>query len=286
MTEESGATGRRRSSKTTTDEEEQPKKRCFVIAPIGREATDIRKRSDQILRHVIEPVVRELGYQEAIRADRIADPGLISQQVIQHIVEDELVIADLTGSNPNVFYELALRHALRKPFVQLLASDESLPFDVADQRTIPIDYRDLDSVEAAKSEMRRQIQALEKSNEPIDSPLSFSIDMQALRKSGDPLEQSNAEILDMLQRVLSLNNRTLAAVRSAPETSFDIEAFREFVEGMVKSGSISNPDDLQPLITQYTSGLHDAWVERTKGLIPRISPAPAVGGQFNDEPPF
>jgi hypothetical protein len=211
--------------------------------------------------------------------------------VIQHIVEDELVIADLTGSNPNVFYELALRHALRKPFVQLLANDESLPFDVADQRTIPIDYRDLDSVEAAKQEMRRQIQALEASKEVIESPLSFSIDMQALRRSGDPVEQSNAEILDMLQRILSTNNRTFLAVQQRPgplpQTHPDLAALRSFIERLVRDGKFTNPEELDSLVTPDTSRSHDSWVH---GLQESYFPPPPAstpsGGQFSDEPPF
>jgi hypothetical protein len=87
---------------------------CFVIAPIGEPASEIRKRSDQVFTYVITPAVQECGYT-ALRADQISEPGLIDSQVIERIVNDPLVIADLTGHNPNVFYELALRHALSLP---------------------------------------------------------------------------------------------------------------------------------------------------------------------------
>jgi len=69
-----------------------------------------------------------------MRADELAEPGIITSQVIQHIVDDQLVIADLTERNPNVFYELALRHALRKPVVQIIHRGEAIPFDVAGMR--------------------------------------------------------------------------------------------------------------------------------------------------------
>jgi hypothetical protein len=69
-------------------------------------------------------------------------------------------VADLTERNPNVFYELAIRHAIRKPLIQIIKSDEQIPFDVAGTRTIPVDHRDLDSVEFAKAEIVRQIDAL------------------------------------------------------------------------------------------------------------------------------
>lgn len=91
---------------------------CFVVAPIGEPDSDARKRSDQVLRHIICPAVQPLGY-EPVRADQISEPGIITTQIIQHIIDDPLVVADLSGWNPNVFYELALRHALRKPYVQL-----------------------------------------------------------------------------------------------------------------------------------------------------------------------
>ena len=53
------------------------KKICFVIAPIGEEESETRKRSDQILKHVIEPSISECGYK-AIRADKIEKPGVIT----------------------------------------------------------------------------------------------------------------------------------------------------------------------------------------------------------------
>lgn len=185
---------------------------CFVIGPIGASGTEVRKRSDQILRHIIDPVVERMGYQKALRADRISESGRITQQVIQHITDDDLVIADLTGSNPNVYYELALRHALGKPFVQLLAGDDQLPFDIADQRTIMIDHRDLDSVAQGKDELERQIEALQRVVGPIETPLSFSVDLAALRNSDNPTDKTNAEILAMLQ-VLTQNSRPRVVMR-------------------------------------------------------------------------
>ncbi|MBN2209187.1 MAG: hypothetical protein JW759_07815 [Candidatus Coatesbacteria bacterium] len=96
-----------------------PAKVCFVIAPIGDPDSDVRKRSDQVVKHVIHPALKPLGY-EAVRADQISEPGMITTQIIQHIIDDALLIADLSGRNPNVFYELAIRHALRKPYMQLI----------------------------------------------------------------------------------------------------------------------------------------------------------------------
>jgi hypothetical protein len=127
---------------------------CFVIAPIGEENSEIRQRSDRILRYIIKPASDLCGYK-AIRADKISEPGLITSQVIQHIVDDHIVIADLTGRNPNVYYELAIRHAIRKPYVQLLQQGETLLFDIAGVRTIPVDSMDVAIVEEAKAAIVR-----------------------------------------------------------------------------------------------------------------------------------
>jgi hypothetical protein len=164
-----------------------------VIAPIGLPDSETRKRSDLILKHIIKPAVISCGYI-ATRADEIPEAGLITSQVIQRIVHDSLVIADLTEHNANVFYELALRHAVRKPLVQLIAKGERIPFDVANMRTITVDHRDLDSVESAKQDMIAQICAMEMPDSIIDSPISVSLDLHILRQSDKPQDKSLAAI--------------------------------------------------------------------------------------------
>jgi hypothetical protein len=175
-------------------------KTCFVIAPIGEPESEIRKRSDQVFTYVITPAVQQFGY-DPLRADHISEPGLISSQVIQHIVDDPLVIADLTGHNPNVFYELALRHALRKPLVQIMKSGEKIPFDVANTRIIPVDHRDLDSVETAKRDIVKQVNAVEKKPADIETPISVSIDLQNLKRSDNPEQRSLGDLLTAVTEI-------------------------------------------------------------------------------------
>lgn len=167
---------------------------CFVIAPIGEADSEIRKRSDQVLKHIVRPAATSCDYK-VLRADEIEKPGMITSQVIQHVVNEQLVIADLTGWNPNVFYELAIRHAIRKPVIQLINKGDRIPFDVAGSRTIYIDLHDLDSVETAKQEIIAQVRALESDTMAIETPISVSLDLQLLRQSEKPEERSLADIL-------------------------------------------------------------------------------------------
>jgi hypothetical protein len=177
---------------------EKKVKKCFVIAPIGEEGSEIRRRSDQVLAHIIEPAASECGYT-ATRADEMSEPGMITSQVIQRLVNDPLVVADLTGRNPNVFYELAVRHAVRKPCVQVIQLGEAIPFDVAQSRTIQVDHHDLDSVARCREQLVAQIRSVEKDPTDVDTPISVAIDLQSLRQSENPLEKSSAEIISMLQ---------------------------------------------------------------------------------------
>lgn len=143
---------------------------CFIICPIGADHSEIRKRSDALYRHVFEPVVKEFDY-EPIRADKINAVGNINDQIIHYLLESHLVLADLSGHNPNVFYELGIRHAISKPYIQFIEKNDPLPFDVASLRSIQIDHKDLDSVESAKDTLRKQIQSYEDGAE-VHSPLS------------------------------------------------------------------------------------------------------------------
>jgi hypothetical protein len=177
-------------------------KTCFIIAPIGDLDSETRKRSDQIFKYVFEPAAKECGY-EAIRADHIAEPGMITSQIIQHIIDDPIVIADLTGKNPNVFYELAIRHAIRKPYAQIVESGERIPFDVAGLRTIDVNHHDLDSVDFAKQELIKQIKSMQQEGSEVNSPISITLDLDILRRSEIPEKRQLADVLTAIQELKS-----------------------------------------------------------------------------------
>ncbi len=178
---------------------EKAVKKCFVIAPIGDEGSDIRRRSDDILKHIIVPAARECGYEEknVVRADKIGVPGMITSQVIAHLIEDDMVIADLTGPNANVFYELAIRHAQKKPCVHMIEAGQAIPFDVQGSRTIAVKYRDWNTPSLAKDELVRHIHAAEKNPNEVDNPISTAVNLMALRSSGDP----SAQVISMISEL-------------------------------------------------------------------------------------
>ena len=128
---------------------------CFVIAPIGDKdaeigsaAREIWENTVELFEEVIQPACNAFGL-EPIRADRIARTGEIPEQICMHLKNDEVVIADLTGGNPNVMYELGLRHTTGKLTIQL-GEKGKLPFDVAAIRTIKFQRTERGLVEARK----------------------------------------------------------------------------------------------------------------------------------------
>lgn len=175
-------------------------KTCFVIAPIGEEGSEIRKRSDQVFKHVISPVAETEGYR-AEMAHHVSEPGSITTQIIDRILNADLVIADLTGHNANVLYELAVRHVVKKPVVQIIQRGEKLPFDISQQRTISLDHRDLDSVEEAKEALTKQIRSVQNDPSQVDSPISIAVNLTSLKGSENPENTALAEIMSMLQEI-------------------------------------------------------------------------------------
>jgi hypothetical protein len=207
-------------------------KNCFVIMPIGEESSDTRRRSDQVLKHIIKPAAESCGYS-AIRADEIDKPGLITSQVIQRVIDDPLVIADLSETNPNVFYELAIRHAIRKPLVQIIEKGERIPFDVAGTRTVHVDHKDLDSVSSAKEEIVKQIKQLEADPGDLETPISISRDLQILKQSDNPKDRGIADLLSVISEMRAEQSKIMEGM---DKTSTDrmtqvIRRLEDFLEG-------------------------------------------------------
>ena len=132
----------------------------FLACPIGSENSDTREHADQILRHLIQDTLcRYDEFQDVtvVRADKVGKPGKITTQIYRKITESDVVIADLTGLNPNVLYELGIRQAILKPYILIASKETDLPFDLKDSRTIFYDIKNLDSIADAKNELKNHL---------------------------------------------------------------------------------------------------------------------------------
>ena len=116
-------------------------KTCFVLMPFG-EKTDAAGQKidfDEIYDYVIKPALEEMKIT-VIRCDEIPNAGSIHRDMLQHILWDDLAVVDLTTLNPNVFYELGVRHAVRRSGTILLRKKgTNIPFDIRGMRTFEYD---------------------------------------------------------------------------------------------------------------------------------------------------
>lgn len=132
---------------------------CFYITPIGSEGSDERKHSDLFLSYLVEPALTGLN-MNVVRADQIESAGMITSSIIEHLLKSALCVVDLSFHNPNVFYEMAIRHACNRPIVQICRKRDNLPFDVNQVRTVIIDDTDqyslIPNMESYRSEIATQ----------------------------------------------------------------------------------------------------------------------------------
>jgi nucleoside 2-deoxyribosyltransferase len=178
------------------------KKYCFIVTPLGEEKSETRRRADGVIEAVLRPVLKSLEI-EMITPHGISSPGSIPQQVIQNILNCELVIANLTELNPNVMYELAVRHAKGTPVICIAEYGTKLPFDISSERTIFYN-NDMFGVEILKNELKKMIEVALK-DKTQDNPIyradrEFKL-REAIKREGDN------DFSYLLDKIDSLDNK-------------------------------------------------------------------------------
>ena len=113
---------------------------CFVLMPFGAKPGPggATIDFDAVYRELIAPAIVAAGL-EPLRADEEQAGGIIHKPMFERLILCDYAVADLTGANANVFYELGLRHGIKPASTVLVFADNggSLPFDVAPLRALP-----------------------------------------------------------------------------------------------------------------------------------------------------
>jgi hypothetical protein len=177
-------------------------KRCFVISQIGQENSEERKKADRIYTF-IKRACEQSGYK-TVRADEIEKPGFINSQIIAELFDAGLVIADLTGYNPNVFYELAVRHYSDMPVIHLMEKPNQIPFDIAGNRAIYYGLKAAEDGLALVDSLCNYIAAVEEDEDdekPSQNPVTQVLNVRKYEQSENPEDRTNATILSLLQEL-------------------------------------------------------------------------------------
>src|SRR5215471_19291621 len=193
-------------------------KRLFVEMPYG-ERTDCLDDDypdktcvidfDAVWQEILQPAVPPDF--ETKRADELQQPGLIDRMYNEWLFDADIVLADLTFGNPNVYYELGIRQALsRKGTVLVACKGTRLPFDVQNQNVIRYDFFDATTLRAFQEKLRQVIENA--STQELDSPVHVMLPgLVVTRNRGEarslepatvyvPREGSRREQLDPLMK--------------------------------------------------------------------------------------
>ena len=244
------------SKKSVETSVSEDNKKCFIITPIGDENSDIRRKTEGLFEAIIKPVMSELGY-EAILPQQISNPGSITTQVIDRIISSDLVIANLTGLNPNVMYELAVRHAARKPIVCVVENGTKLPFDIQQDRVIF--YNDeFCRVETLKKDLRQMVEsAVKMKTKDIDNPIYRSLHNKVIMEQLSSSEKKDQNV-DITRALVEKLNRIEDQINS--NSRYNPRRTTERPYQYLIVNIIDNPDNIN--LTEIASSLDMYLTER------------------------
>lgn len=172
----------------------------FILMPFKEEYDDVYLT----IKNTAKSVASEFGTSyECYRADEIAAPGRITHSILNAITNADLIIADITGNNPNVMYELGFAQSAGKPIVLICQNAIQIPFDVADWRVIVYDrgrlLRDLQPQLAAAFRHYAKPKQGTKNSDPSSSSNNFSEQPNPRQQVFISYSHSDLDVLKRIQ---------------------------------------------------------------------------------------
>lgn len=291
--------------------------KAFVVMQVGAAGSPERKRADEVYNFIVKPALESHSI-EAYRADLDPSPGGITAKMLGELLDARLVIADLTGRNPNVFYELGIAHSFAKPLISIADNASSLPFDAKDERIIPLgDYATTGLTyaqgEAAKRALAESLAVVLADGYVPPSPLrevaaNRSLDALApdnpIAAELGQMREALEDVADMRDALKLLADRSRPQMVVPPTVRADINALREVV---VANATVLGDDELAILSREGTSKAQKEWVEslrervtlyrqraresadpwaNTSSADPWAAARPEQSPGWSDEPPF
>lgn len=172
---------------------------------------------------------------------------MIDSQIIQKLLDSELVIADLTGLNPNVFYEIGIRHMTQKPIIHMQLQDEKIPFDTSLYRTLKFSRAKIDEYHRARQELRAMIEQVLAADYKVDNPITRVRGTLRLQEHATPEQRL------LLDQVETLRRRLDELESRSPRSAVN-EAWKRFeVRAMLEKGA--NPEKAKSRLREQLGSL-------------------------------
>lgn len=156
----------------------EARKKCLVLMPFAEQYREVYTE-------VYKPTCARLGL-DCWRVDEISRPGSITRDIVEGILDSDVVIADLTSRNANVFYELGIAHSTGNKTIMTVQTMADIPFDIANYRVLVYEQTISGSRKFSR-ELEKAIQellaALDRTNNPLQEVLSHRNTIGVRRKA-------------------------------------------------------------------------------------------------------
>ena len=225
-----------------------------------------RNRYEEIIRPAVEGVrVNDEQAFKCVRADFVSQTGSITRDVLARLYRADAVVADLTDLNPNVFYELGVRHSLRSGTLLVGVKGTKPPFDVGDLRVIFYEDR-VGGEKLAIPQIQEALFSLLDEVPQIDSPVLYAIPELTTRQ---PVAEVRARVASLEQENHLLRVQLEVSEKSNLFNQGALEALRQAVEGLTSRLPEQERRDTEERIEE---------VSRTRGAAVTAAPARSIPG--------
>jgi tetratricopeptide (TPR) repeat protein len=167
-----------------SDRFDELERTCFVIMPFGKKDVGGKEVDfTAIYKHIFEPAIRNVKTPEnqpviVARTDMDAFSGSINQEMFEYIMYSRMAFADISGFNPNVFYEIGARHSAQESGTVLFRqAGHPIPFDITTIKVFEYDYEPDEKVEASRTFITNVLSETLKRNR-LDSPVRLALRAQ------------------------------------------------------------------------------------------------------------
>ncbi|WP_430455595.1 hypothetical protein [Rheinheimera sp.] len=191
--------------KEQTSEDVTKPKKCFVIMPIADMHGYEPNHFTRVYKHLIKPALVSRGF-EVERADDHLESDYIVIGIVQKIIESDLVLCDLSGRNPNVMYELGIRHAFDKPVVLIKDKLTERVFDIQGLRCF--DYDGSLRIDSVEHDIEKIANSLEETFSATGTSINSIVALAQVHAPSIPTKtEVSAETQVILNAVSNIANR-------------------------------------------------------------------------------
>lgn len=261
------------------DRTEKPS--CFVIMPISDAHGYDQGHFGRVYEHILRPAILQAGYH-AVRADDANKTDYIVVGIVQRIIKSEMVLCDLSAKNPNVMYELGLRHAFDKPVVLVRDKVTDKVFDIQGLR-----YTEYDSslrVDSVQKDIDRIAKAIQETAASNQNDINSVIRLAGIKPAEMPIDRAvSPDTQILLSAIASLERRLEPPDNRREEMKFFVVqkdgnvVFRDNTEAKLgdeiydaECREIGKLVDVRPaqerIYIQKTDGNVEAFSIRSKGM--------------------